>query len=202
MQVLDKPLTNAEQTLALRRDAALRRSAPDLEPATIASWNDHPVLFRDRTQPWILLPIELDPLTTKGGGYPFPRDVATELARVAKSGATFDRICVAHELGATSGADQLLATSTSGQMVLTPKDARHLIGTTVPATPALAEKGKGLDRRLSGLVAGSISAAASAAEAIGSMVPLDPIVFGVVGVEDPPREGLPALYYPLAAWTW
>lgn len=191
-------LDEAEQAAAVKVDAGVRKLAPKLRPAHIATWREAPVLSRDRGGPWVLVPLELDPLRTPGGGYPLPGEVSKELASIAATGVDFHRLAVAHEVSESSTVQRLLAKAGPAGVVITARQAASVIG-KVPAPPELRSKVAGFDDKIRGLVSGAAQGLASAA-ALPFM--LDPIIFGVLGVSGPPRDGRPALYYPLAAWEW
>src|SRR5262245_42564356 len=86
----------AEQ--ARGRNAALRKRAPELHGARVAPWHDSPLLVVEKDLPWIVVPFEQDPLRTRDGGYPFPKDVKRALTTLTQRGVDFDNLAVAHEL--------------------------------------------------------------------------------------------------------
>lgn len=202
---IDSPLTAKQQHAAIHADRAVRKFAPHLANASLASWSEVPRLVQDRKGSWAILPMEIDPYRTKTGGYPFPAEVAKELSSLAKTGVVFDRLAVAHELAPSERSAKLLAKARSGSVEISVKEAHDLVG-KLPAPAALKERVFGFDagvrRSLAALTKGAAIAGAAALAPVAMVGDLDPIVFGVVGLEGSPRAGEPALFYPLAAWEW
>lgn len=202
---IDGPLTVKQQHAAIHADSVVRKCAPHLANASLAPWSETPRLVQDRKGRWVILPIDIDPYRTKAGGYPFPSEVAKELSALAKTGVAFDRLAVAHELAPGEQSAKLLAETGASCAAISVKDARELIG-KLPAPAALKERASGFDngvrRSLAALTKGAAIAGAAALAPVALMGDLDPIVFGVVGLEGSPRPGEPALFYALAAWEW
>ncbi|MDQ6523994.1 hypothetical protein RB608_10300 [Nocardioides sp. LHD-245] len=179
---------------AVARDAALRKREPKLPPCTIAPWQPEPLLVMDKGSPWILLPYDKDPLRTRDGGYPFPREVKRTLAAIAHKGVDFDSLAVAHELDPKGPVAPLLGKIPPEGVRCDEAAARELIGKTPAAEghkrmaatlnragDAAAEYGPaallGLALAPVAIVAAPIALLAAAASGI------DPIVFGVLHVE-------------------
>ena len=202
MLVLDRALSPKEQALALAADVRVRKHAPDLRPARIATWRETPVLTRDGGRPWVLLPFNKDPLRNRAGGYALPEQVAKDLQRIADTGVAFDRLAVAHELAETPQAARLLAAAGPRGVEITERQAARLIG-KVPPTPELQRRAKALDATvLRALTLAGRGLATAGAAALAPLAGVDPILFGVVGVDGEPTPGHAALYYPLVAWVW
>lgn len=202
MLVLDRALSPKEQVLAIAADARVRKHAPDLEPAQIATWRETPVLTRDGGRPWVLLPFDKDPLRNRAGGYPLPEQVSKDLQRIARTGVAFHRLAVAHELAETPQATRLLTGAGPAGVEIKERQAARLIG-KVPPTPELDRRAKSLDAtvlRVLTLAGEGLAMAGSAA--LAPLTGVDPILFGVVGLEGNPTPGNAALYYPLVAWVW
>lgn len=196
MLTLTKPLPLAEAKLALAADKIVRAKAPHLRPAHLATWSEAPLLVQDKTRPWVLTPLEADPLRTSKAGYPLPARIAKELAALSATGVEFHRIAIAHELEPSARTTALLAKGKGGPLALTAAETKELVG-PLPTPKSTIEAAKKTDDGIAAIFAGVGKAVAGAADAV-----IDPIIFGVVGVGGAPKPGTPALYYPLAAWEW
>ncbi|WP_286928874.1 MULTISPECIES: hypothetical protein [Aeromicrobium] len=218
--------------LAVSRDAALRRRAPELPDYRVAPWSPEPLLVLDKQSPWIVMPYDKDPLRARDGGYPFPRDVKRRLQDFATRGVDFDSLAIAHELDPKGAVAPLLEKIPPTGLVCDASTTATLVGET-PATgaskrmattlnragDAIAESGPkvllGLALAPVAIVAAPLALAAAAVEGI------DPIVFGVLHVDPAgslgtarptrlqarragacPSSPQASLWYPLAAWKW
>jgi hypothetical protein len=188
--------------LAAASDAALRKRAPELPEYKVAPWNPEPLLVMDKGLPWIVMPFDKDPLRTRDGGYPFPRDVKRRLQNLTSKGADFDTLAIAHELDPKGPVATLLGKIPPTGVRCDASITKALVGQT-PATEASKRMASTLNRAgnavaesapkvLLGLalapvaiVAAPFALLAAAAEGI------DPIVFGILHVDPPGGHGTP-----------
>lgn len=204
MLTLVRPLTAKESDLAVRIDRTMRAKLPAALPnPLVASWDEGQRLVLSRGEPWVVGPLEIDPYRSSTGGYPFPPEVAEKLRRISDSGARFHRIAIAHEVDPGQVAP-LLPKLTGQGLPVGPADTKRMLG----RTPAAAEPkalaaamDKAIRRTLTVAKRTAAATAGALAAGVGGAM-LDPIVFGVVGLDGPPKAGQPAIFYPLAAWVW
>lgn len=189
----------AGRVWSTRFDAVLR-TAPTLAVPAVRPWDERPRLFLQAGEPWLLLPAEHDPLRTLKGQIAIPAQALERLERIAASGAEFDRIAIAHEVPGASLPTHVRGAIPAAGIACSHDVAAALVGTIAPPPPATARLARALDKAVGALTAGAAAAAAAAGAMGGSA--LDPIVFGVLGVEGLPKQGEPAAYFPLAAWRW
>ncbi|GLY19264.1 hypothetical protein LWF15_04735 [Kineosporia rhizophila] len=169
-------------------NATVRPRTPGLPEPQVQTFHAEPTVLLDRrSRPWLVLAAEQDPLRTRNGRLPIPRHCRERLKEIAESGVLFDAVVLAHELDPEQV--DITAIPPSGRRC-SPELAREVLG-SVPAHPDLARVA-GVFERITG--AAPILAA--------SLERLDPVVFGVIGPGRPPRDGEPALFFPLVAWRW
>lgn len=208
MLTLAKPLAAKHAAAALDIDKTMRAKLPALPNPLVASWEEQPRLVLDRGMPWMVTPLESDPYRTGGGGYPFPAQVSAQLERVSLGGARFHRIAIAHELDPSGPVAKLISEIPPAGLVITSKTATECLGATpTPQKPrhlasTMDKAAKTLIRAAKLSATAALAAPVAAAGALAGGLYLDPIVFGVIGIDGKPRTGEPAIYYPLAAWTW
>ncbi|TCO13874.1 hypothetical protein EV652_12534 [Kribbella steppae] len=171
-----------------------RDDVPQL-PVLRAVWHDDPLIVLDGTVPYLVTPAARDPHRGADGRHLVPTAQLAQLRRLVDAGLQFDEIAIAHELDPDGPVSTLLPVLRSGPMTCSDEVARTVVG-PVPEHPGVAKVVRALDR-----VAGGFSAAGSLVRA-GAEAVLDPIVFGVIGLDPALRDGTPALWYPLAAWRW
>jgi hypothetical protein len=160
-----------------------------------ATWRERPVVALDGDVPYVIVPAELDPQTDRDGRRPVPAPQLKELRRLSSAGVRFDRIAVVHELNPSGAVVELLPVLRDSPITCSGEVARALVG-PAPEHPGTVRLAKAFDR-----VAGGASRLRPALRA-GSAALLDPLVFGVTGMGSAPRDGEPALWYPLVAWRW
>ncbi len=206
MLTLAKPLAAEHAAAALDIDKTMRAKLPALPNPLVASWEEQPRLVIDRGLPWMVTPLESDPYRTGGGGYPFPAQVSAQLERISAGGARFHRIAIAHELDPAGSVAKLISEIPPAGLVITSKTATECLGKT-PEPHKPQQLASAMDKAARTLMrAAKVGATAvlavpvAAAGLLGGG--LDPIVFGVIGIDGQPSKGEPAIYYPLAAWTW
>jgi hypothetical protein len=166
---------------------------PDLRPPLLLEWTETPLVSVDRSGiPWVIGPVERDPMPAPGGGTVLPRRQRSRLKRIAKLGVPFQRLAIAHELDPDGPVKELLPALKEAPRRCTDEVARVLVG-EVPAHPGVTRAVRALD-----------SAVGDATSAVGSHLwatILDPIIFGIIAPALP-RDGQLCLWYPLAAWRW
>ena len=152
------------------------------------------------------------PAGTRDGGYPFPKDVKRELVSLARRGADFDSLAIAHELDPKGAVAPLLGKIPREGLVCDTASAKTLVG-QAPATQMTKRMASTLNRAgdavadsapkvLLGLaLAPVVVVAAPLALLAATGSAIDPIVFGVLHVEHTTRQKV-SLWYPLAAWKW
>jgi hypothetical protein len=207
MLTLIKPLPATHAAAALTIDKQMRAKLPALPNPLVATWTEQPRLVLDRGMPWLVTPLESDPYTT-GGGYPFPSEVATQLQRISAAGARFHRIAIAHELDPHGPVEDMLDTILPAGLIVDGKTAGACLGET-PAPEQTKNLAGVLDKAVkttlriaTATATAAVAAPAAIAGGLLGATGLDPIVFGVIGIDNHPRTGEPAIYYPLAAWRW
>lgn len=160
----------------------------------VAAWSEDLVLLLDQDVPWIVGPVEKDPVRGRQGRSILPAEARTRLRQIATLRVPFRRIAIAHELDPDGPVHPLLPGLRAGPQNCPASLARTLVG-PVPPDPRTT---------------GAVHALAWVTQAVGwearTAGPslrrvLDPIVFGVIAPA-PPRSGQPCLYYPLTAWRW
>ena len=187
---------------ALERDRTLRTRVPQVRKPVLADWQDGHRLVVDKGVPWVFGPLEIDPLLDRRGGMPLPDDVTAQLTQLSEAGAAFDRIVVAHELDPDGPASRHADDVPAWGLPISSVDARRYV-TRPRASERSLDSAGALDDRLRR--AGRLSRRIAETAAIVAVAPLgvlDPIVFGVNGVVGQPRDGEPAIFYPLVAWRW
>lgn len=208
MLTLAKPLAAKHAALAAEIDKTMRAKLPALPNPLVASWEEQPRLVLDRGMPWMVTPLENDPYRTGGGGYPFPAQVSAQLERISAGGARFHRIAIAHELDPNGPVAEMIKQIPPAGLVITAKTATECLGKT-PAPHKTQHLASTMDKAANTLIraakfsaTAALAAPVAAAGLLAGGAGLDPIVFGVIGIDGQPRNGQPAIYYPLAAWTW
>ena len=162
------------------------------EPLPLA-WTEAPLVSIDRGGvPWVIGPVEHDPLQSAHGRTVIPHKQRAKLKRIAKLGVPFQRLAIAHELDPEGPVGQLLPALRTQPQPCTNDLARVLAG-ELPTHPGVTRAVMVLDAAVSG------AASAVGINAVVSV--LDPIIFGVIA-PTPPRHGQLCLWYPLVAWRW
>lgn len=168
--------------------------APQI-PVMQAIWYDDPVIALDGTVPYLVAPAARDPHRGPEGSHPVPEAQLAQLRRLVNSGLRFDEIAIAHELDTGGPVSGLLPVLQRGPVTCSDEVAQMVVG-PVPEHPRVVRAVRALDRAARGF-----SAVGSSIRA-GAETILDPIVFGVIGLDSAPRDGAMALWYPLVAWRW
>ena len=146
---------------------------------------------------WRLMPLAEDPAYNDRRGLPMPKEVITSLKRINATGITFDTLYIAHE---TPLSGYLPGPGAPSDLVPPPsaKAAQHAANLGSVAAnlvklsfaPVLAAGVVGTVALGAGLLA-------------GTLVGLDPILFGVISVPDfSLRPGTPAAWCYVAHWYW
>ena len=170
--------------------ARVERDWSDARRARVLPWSDEPFLTVDRGRPWVVTPVERDPLARNGRTI-VPDEQLRQLERLAQLGLPFQRLAIAHELEPTGPVSALVPLLANGPRICTDEVARALVG-PLPPHPGLAQAARVVDS----LVGAARTTAASALDLL-----LDPIIFGVVAPSSPAHGEL-SLWYPLVAWRW
>jgi hypothetical protein len=199
MLTLTRPLRQKHAAMAIAIDQTMRAKLPVLPNPLVASWDERQRLVIDRSEPWIIGPLEIDPYLTKAGGYPFPARVADQLQRISAGGARFHRIAIAHEVDRNEAVAALLPKMTPAGLPITPQEAKACLG-RLPSAQKPKQLAAAMDKAVKNVIGCAVGATTAVLAAPAMM--LDPIVFGVIGIGGQPRTGEPAVYYPLAAWKW
>jgi hypothetical protein len=166
---------------------------PRLRPPLQLEWTEARLISLDRSgAPWIISPVERDPLRDPRGRAVLPRRERARLKHIAELDVPFQRLAIAHELDPEGPVRDLLPALKTGPRTCTDAVARTLVG-DVPAHPGVARAIQALDV----LVCGATSVVA---DYVWKAL-LDPIIFGIIA-PTPPRHGQLCLWYPLAAWRW
>jgi hypothetical protein len=167
---------------------------PSLTKPRLLDWTEASLVSVDRSGvPWIIGPVEHDPLRSTRGRTVIPHRQRAQLKRIAKLGVPFQRLAIAHELDPEGPLRHLLPELNQGPRTCTDADARTLVG-DVPPHPGVVRAVQALDVMVCGAT---------------TVVParvwerlLDPVIFGIIAPTPPPRHGQLCLWYPLAAWRW
>ncbi len=166
---------------------------PSLLPPLQLEWTETPLVSRDRSGvPWVIAPVERDPLRGPKGRTVLPRRQRARLKRIAELDIPFQRLAIAHELNPEGPVRQLLPALRDGPKKCTDEVARALVG-GVPEHPGVKRAVQALDV----LVCGATSVVP--AQVWNTL--LDPIIFGIIALT-PPQQGQLCLWYPLVAWRW
>jgi hypothetical protein len=166
---------------------------PSLPPPLELEWTETPLVSRDRGGvPWVIAPVERDPLRGPRGRTVVPRKQRARLKRIAEWGVPFQRLAIAHEIDPEGPVRQLLPALRNGPKTWTDEVARALVG-GVPAHPGVTRAIQTLDVLVCG-------ATAAVPARVWSTL-LDPIIFGIIA-PTPPRHSQLCLWYPLVAWRW
>lgn len=156
------------------------------------------------TTDWVSYSAESDPQVLSRR-LAIPDDARRRLQRIVKTGATFDRLFILHELapGTLRGLER------TGS--LTPAAVGRLLPTTTdPRVPRLAGDAAAAFKALGTAAAVGVGAAIAAPLALGAVLGagaltvsggLDPAVLGVVTASDQGRQGELCSVWMLAAWT-
>lgn len=190
-----RAVVHAKPEFLRARAREISEVAPFLPAPPLIPWSEDPRIFVDRSRPWMVVPAERDPLRTAKGGVVIPRDASAQLHRVARTGARFDRIAIAHELAAGALPSEFTTVVGPAGMTCDDDAAAALVGTKAPAPQRLVRRARRLDRLVECLANGTTTAIGGA---VGSLV--DPIVFGVAAACGDPEPGETVLFFPLAAW--
>ena len=164
---------------------------PSLRPPLELEWTETPLVSLDRTGvPWVIAPIERDPLRGSKGRTVIPRRQRARLKQIAELGVPFERLAIAHELNPDGPVRHLLPELKTGPLILNGDEvARALVG-AVPENPRVARAVQALGVLVCGAVPDRVWTAL-----------LDPIIFGIIAPTPPVHRQL-CLWYPLAAWRW
>lgn len=166
---------------------------PSLRPPLELEWTETPLVSVDRTGiPWVIAPVERDPLRGSHGRTVLPRGQRARLKQIAKLDVPFQRLAIAHELNPEGPVRDLLPALKTGPQTATDEVARALVG-AVPEHPGVVRAVQALDV----LVCGATS---TVPDRVWNAL-LDPIIFGIIA-PTPPLHGQLCLWYPLAAWRW
>jgi hypothetical protein len=166
---------------------------PSLLPPLQLEWTETPLVSRDRSGvPWVISPVERDPLRGPHGRTVLPRQQRARLKQIAELDIPFQRLAIAHELNPEGPVRQLLPALRDRPKTCTDEVARALVG-EVPEHPGVVRAVQALDV----LVCGVTSAVP---DRVWNAL-LDPIIFGIIA-PTPPRHGQLCLWYPLVAWRW
>lgn len=157
-------------------------------------WTENPVLVLQGSVPWLMGPVERDPLRGRLGASVLPRAAQTQLEEIEGLRVPFQRIAFAHELSPVGPVEPFLLALQAGPHTCTDELARSL-GGDVPAHPGV-----------SGLVAMWDWAARGPLPTNGppptvASPLLSRIIFGVIAPTTP-RDGQLCLWFPLTAWRW
>jgi hypothetical protein len=171
----------------------IQRRWPSLQDPLLLEWSESPVLTIDRSgTPWIVGPVERDPLRGSDGGTVVPRKQLARLKEIAELDVPFQRLAIAHEIDPEGPVKPLLSALRERPLPCTDEVARALVG-EVPPHPGVTRAVRALD-----------SAVGGATFAVPSHLwatLLDPIIFGIIAPAIP-RRGQLCLWYPLVAWRW
>jgi hypothetical protein len=166
---------------------------PSLPNPLWLEWTETPLVSVDRSGvPWIIGPIERDPMRGSRGRTVLPRKQRTRLKQIAELGVPFQRLAIAHELDSEGPVKQLLPELKEGPQSYSDEVTRQLVG-EVPPHPTISRAIQTLES--------PISAATSTAPLRALSTILDPIIFGIIA-PTAPQHGEPCLWYPLVAWRW
>lgn len=177
--------------------AKARSTASTLRAPVLASWDERPVLYLQKGEPWLLVPAERDPLRTLKGGVFIPDRALADLQRIVAAGLDFERIAIAHEVTPAHVPADLRGAIPNQGRPCTDEVAARLVGDLPAPTKTLKSAA-----RLDSLVSKIVNATAATTAGLLAAGLSDPIVFGVLGPEGGPRPGRLAAYFPLAAWHW
>lgn len=175
--------------------AQLRFAWPSLPAPILHEWSDDPVLLLDEGGPWLVSPAHRDPWRGSADGTVLPRGVRKRLGRIEKSGIPFQRMAIADELDPHEAAVRsFLPTLRSGPWRCPDENlARTLVG-EVPQHP--------WSNRVIAMLQWAARGPRSTTNAPGPMASRrSRIIFGVIAT-NPPQDGQPCLWFPLAAWRW
>ena len=185
-----EPLEDASRRRLSALEASVERDWPGLADARVLPWSDEPLLLLDRDRPWVVAPVERDPLARDGRTI-VPGQQLRQLKELADQDLPFQRLAIAHELDPDGHVSALMPLLRSGPRTCTDEVSRTLVG-PVPAHPGLVRAARAL---------GALAGAARSTATAGLDLLLDPIIFGVVAPSWP-VHGEPCLWYPLVAWRW
>lgn len=155
--------------------------------------------FEGPERDWHLMPLAEDPAFTSKNGFPMPREVIAQLRKIDAADLGLSSLYIAHETPHLSG--YLPGPAKLSALFMPPPSAKaqqkassmgQVAATLVKAAFAPA------------LLSGALGMAALAAPlALGALVGLDPIIFGVI---TDPKEGLQpgsmAAWVYLCHWAW
>jgi hypothetical protein len=171
----------------------IQRSWPTLPDPLLLEWSESPIVAIDRSgTPWIVGPVERDPLRGSDGGTVVPRKQLARLQEIAELDVPFQRLAIAHELDPEDPVKSVLPALREGPRPCADEVARALVG-EVPAHPGVTRAVRALDSAVGG--------ATSAVPSHLWATLLDPIIFGIIAPALP-WHGQLCLWYPLVAWRW
>jgi hypothetical protein len=183
-------LEEASRRRLVALETQVERDWPELRHVRVLPWSDEPFLALDRGRPWLIGPIERDPLAQNGRTV-LPGKQLRQLKDLAELDLPFQRLAIAHELDPEGKARALMPLLAGGPRTCTDEVARDLVG-PLPAHPRLTRVAQTI---------GALAGAARSTATAGLDLLLDPIIFGVVAPSWP-VHGEPGLWYPLVAWRW
>jgi hypothetical protein len=195
LQLPSQPHSSEVQTLRELADLSvqIKERWPGLDHPFISKWTQTPLVGVDRSDvPWIIGPVERDPLRDARGRTVIPERELTQLKKIAEWGMPFQRIAIAHELEAEGPVNQLLPALRAGPQPCTDEVARALVG-RVPAHPGVT--------RLVRIVDAAVRGATSVVPVNVVVNALDPIILGVIAPTPPQHDQL-CLWYRLVDWLW
>jgi hypothetical protein len=205
-----QPTSNRDR----RRIAMLERQAPELTKraaearAPIDYLGTAPLFTEPRAcagpqTDWVIVPASYVTDTV------VPTEVRDKLLRLDGAGIYFPLIYIAHEV--PKGKIPVPTAAGSEHVVVDRATAERAIGSVPPSAAAIAIADRVGHRSQALLtvlrsalpIAGALLATplVIAGAAVGALVSLDPIVFGVIPA-GPQTQGTPAAWYVLASWQW
>lgn len=165
-----------------------------LRTPTVNEWSDDLVLVLDEAVPWLMGPVERDPLHGRFGTTVLPRAARIQLNQIEGLRVPFQRLAFAHELNPVGPVEPFLPALRTGPHTCTPEMARDLVG-DVPAHPGVSGVVAMLDWFARGLRPATDPNSGAAQRRLSR------IIFGVIAPTWP-RDGQLCLWFPLTAWRW
>ncbi len=181
----------------VKRCAPVRKAAPQLGDPLLAEWDEKARLMEDRSEPWLLVPADRDPLRTLKGDVVIPDRARADLHAVLAAGVEFDRVAIAHELDPSGPVARMREHFATGPVTCDGAVAKLVVGAVSPPRKTVATANL-LDK----VVGGAALAGSVLVNALPAGGGLDPIVFGVLGPDGPPANGQICAWFALAAWRW
>jgi hypothetical protein len=165
----------------------------------ISPYIDRPqLLLAQDCRVWILAPQECDPLTGRDGRCVLPPSAVADLRRIAAAGMEFHAIAIAHEVDPDGPVRRLVPQLQDGPRSCPPDLARILVG-PVPPDPRAAWLARSMGQAMAALARPVTALAQRADEFVRR---LDPVVFGLIGVDGRLEPGSPVLWVACTMWEW